>query len=127
MAGHRADDVSAVAPVAARVAIAATFVPGLVGLVAVVFAATLLLAYALLGFAVMHGDHPRRARRAPLCSSALYLSSSARLAAAAAIALLGLADTAFALRAPRRGAAAARLRPAHSTPNPDETTERQWK
>lgn len=42
------------APAALAAAIAATFVPDLIGLVAAVFAASLLFGYALLGFAVVH-------------------------------------------------------------------------
>jgi hypothetical protein len=42
------------APTALAAAVAATFLPDLIGLIAGVFAASLLLAYALLGFAVMH-------------------------------------------------------------------------
>jgi hypothetical protein len=43
------------APVALAVSVAGTFLPGIIGIIAGFFAATFLIAYAVLGFSVIHG------------------------------------------------------------------------
>ena len=58
VAGDRADDFSAVRPTVLAIAVAGTFLPDLIGLASGVFTASLLLAYALLGFAVLHAITP---------------------------------------------------------------------
>jgi hypothetical protein len=85
------------APILLAVMIAGTFVPGLVGLVSSFFAATLLLAYAILGFAILHG-----ATRA--ISARLVILIGAWVAVLMlgwpifVVAILGLADTFIDLR-----------------------------
>ena len=52
------------APALTAAAVAASFLPGIVGISAGVLAASLLMAYAILGFAVLHIDHPRHGQPA---------------------------------------------------------------
>ena len=90
----------AAAPLLLAGLIAATFAPGLVGLVAVFFAATLLLAYAVLGFAVIHGATRGMSARIIILVAA-WLSVFVLGWPILLIALLGLADTFIDLRGRR--------------------------
>jgi Predicted membrane protein (DUF2232) len=87
----------AVAPILLAGSIAATFVPGLIGLVAVFFAATLLLAYAVMGFAVIHGATRGISARIIILVAA-WLSVFVLGWPILLVALLGLADTFIDLR-----------------------------
>jgi hypothetical protein len=78
--------------------IATTFVPGLIGLIAVFFAATLLLAYAVMGFAVIHGATRRISARIVILVAA-WLSVFVLGWPILIVAILGLADTFIDLRA----------------------------
>ena len=86
-------------------AVAGTFLPGLIGIVAGIFAVSLLTAYAVLGFAVLHAittGFPGR----PLLLGLAYIAATAVYWFALAVALVGLADTIFDIRgrvAARRG------------------------
>ena len=90
----------AAAPLLLAGMIAATFAPGLIGLVAVFFAATLLLAYAVLGFAVIHGATRGMSARIIILVAA-WLSVFVLGWPILLIALLGLADTFIDLRGRR--------------------------
>jgi hypothetical protein len=90
----------AAAPLLLAGLIAATFAPGLVGLVAVFFAATLLLAYAVLGFAVIHGATRGISARIIILVAA-WLSVFVLGWPILLVALLGLADTFIDLRGRR--------------------------
>jgi hypothetical protein len=85
-------------PIALAAAIALTFTSGLVALVATIFAATLLMAYAILGFAVLHGITAGLASRGLILGAiwALVLVLGWPLGF---VALIGLADAALGLRA----------------------------
>jgi hypothetical protein len=87
----------AAAPLLLAGSIGAAFVPGLIGLVAVFFAATLLLAYAVLGFAVIHGATRAIAARIIILVAA-WLSVFVLGWPILLVALLGLADTFIDLR-----------------------------
>jgi hypothetical protein len=86
------------APLLLAAAIAGTFLPGLFGLVAGLLSATLLLAYAILGFAIIHGASRGLALRTIIVVSAwvavLLLGWPLLL-----VVLLGVADTFIDLRA----------------------------
>jgi hypothetical protein len=83
--------------------IAATFVPGIIGLLAVFFAATLLLAYAILGFAVIHGA-TRGVSARTMILIAVWLSVFVLGWPILLVTMLGLADTFIDLRSRvRRG------------------------
>jgi hypothetical protein len=90
----------AAAPLLLAGLIAATFAPGLIGLVAVFFAATLLLAYAVLGFAIIHGATRGISARIIILVAA-WLSVFVLGWPILLIALLGLADTFIDLRSRR--------------------------
>jgi len=85
------------APLLTGGAIAASFLPGMVGTGAGVLAAALLMAYALLGFAVLH--HITRGMKArPLLLGGAYVSVMVLGWPALLMMLLGLADTALNIR-----------------------------
>jgi hypothetical protein len=85
------------APLLTGGAIAASFVPGLIGTAAGVLAAALLMAYAFLGFAVLHHMTRGMNARALLLGSA-YVSVMVLGWPALLMMLLGLADTALDIR-----------------------------
>jgi hypothetical protein len=101
------------APAITALAIAAWFLPGLPGMVGTVFSASLLTAYAIMGFAVLHAITRGRGGR-PFVLSGVYIAvivflwpgllmsvlglANVFLWPALLMALLGLADTAFDLR-----------------------------
>jgi hypothetical protein len=87
----------AFAPAITALAIAAWFLPGLPGMIGSVFSASLLTAYAILGFAVLHMMTRGRSGR-PFLLSGIYVVVIVFLWPALLMALLGLADTAFDLR-----------------------------
>lgn len=93
------------APLLAAAAVAATFLPGMVGLGASVLTASLLIAYAALGFAVLHSITRGMSSR-PFTLSGAYAVVLVFGWPVLAMSLLGLADTAFDFRgraARRRG------------------------
>jgi hypothetical protein len=85
------------APAITALAIAAWFLPGLPGMIGSVFSASLLTAYAILGFAVLHMITRGRSGR-PFLLSGIYVAVIVFLWPALLMSLLGLADTAFDLR-----------------------------
>jgi hypothetical protein len=87
----------AAAPFALAGSVAATFAPGIIGVVAGFFAATLLLAYAILGFAVIHGATRGMSARMIVLVAA-WLSVFVLGWPLLLITLLGLADTFIDLR-----------------------------
>jgi Predicted membrane protein (DUF2232) len=95
-------------PTLIAVAVAASFVSGLIGTIGTVFACSLLLAYAILGLAVMHAITRGMASR-PFALGGLYAALLLfiwQVWPALLLSLLGLADTAFNIRsrvAGRRG------------------------
>jgi predicted membrane protein DUF2232 len=101
----------AFAPVALALAIAGSFLPNLLGTICGILAASLLMAYAVLGFAVLHsitrGAGGRSLVLGTVYAVVLILGWPALL-----ISLLGLADTALALR--QRFAARRKPPPPHS-------------
>jgi hypothetical protein len=98
----------AFAPAITALAIAAWFLPGLPGMVGTVFSASLLMAYAILGFAVLHAI-TRGLNSRPFALSGIYVATIIFIWPVLAMSLLGLADTAFDLR----GRAARRRPPSH--------------
>jgi hypothetical protein len=78
-------------------AVAGSFLPGMAGIVAGIFAVSLLTAYAVLGFAVLHAVTIGLNGR-PLLLGLAYLASTAVYWIAFAMALVGLADSAFDIR-----------------------------
>jgi hypothetical protein len=93
------------APALTAAAVVATFVPGLVGVSAGVLSASLLMAYAILGFAVMHAITRSMSGRS-LTIGGVYAAVIMLGWPVLAMSLLGLADTAFDFRgraARRRG------------------------
>jgi hypothetical protein len=85
------------APLLTGAAIAASFLPGIAGTAGGVLAAALLMAYALLGFAVLH--HITRGMNArTLLLGGAYVSVMVLGWPALLMMLLGLADTAFNIR-----------------------------
>lgn len=96
------------------IAVAATFLPGIVGLAAGFFAATLLLAFAILGLAVIHGASRAFPGRMFILAAvwlALFMLGWPLLFAA----VLGLADTLIDIRA--RFAGGGPNLPTHRPPN----------
>lgn len=86
------------APLLLAVAVAGTFLPGLIAVVAGLFAATLLVAYALLGFAIVHHVSRRYSARLLLLTAmwlAVFMIGWPILIAA----LIGLADSFIDFRA----------------------------
>ncbi len=85
------------APVLLAVALAGIFLPGLPGIIADVFAAALMMAFAVLGFAVLH-VLTRGTTGRPLVLGGVYTAVIIFGWPAIILALLGLADTALDLR-----------------------------
>jgi hypothetical protein len=79
-------------------AVAGTFLPDMIGIVAGIFTASLLLAYALLGFAVMHIVTLGISGRAFVLTG-LYLAVGVFGWPIVLLSLLGLAETILGLRA----------------------------
>src|SRR5207253_527424 len=93
------------APALVGAAVVASLLPGIVGTSAGVLAASLLMAYAILGFAVLHMITRGMGSR-PFTLSGIYLAVLVFGWPVLLMSLLGLADTAFDLRgrtARRRG------------------------
>ena len=93
------------APALVGAAVAASFLPGIVGISAGVLAASLLMAYAILGFAVLHAITRGMGSR-PFTLGGIYVAVFVFGWPVLVMSLLGLADTAFDLRgraARRRG------------------------
>jgi hypothetical protein len=93
------------APMVTGVAVAGFLLPGLAGIASGVLMASLLMAYAILGFAVLHAITRGIATR-PFVLGGVYASVIVFFWPALALTLLGLADTAFDIRgrvAGRRG------------------------
>jgi hypothetical protein len=93
------------APAVAAVAVAGSFLPGMVGISAGVLAASLLMAYAILGFAVLHMITRGMSSR-PFTLGGVYLTVLVFGWPVLLMTLLGLADAAFDFRgraARRRG------------------------
>jgi hypothetical protein len=86
------------APALLAAAVAVSFVPGMIGIIGGVLAAGLLMAYAILGFAVLHAITRAVGGRA-LILGGIYLAVIVFGWPVLAIALLGLADTALGIRA----------------------------
>ena len=84
--------------VALAAAIAGSFLPDLVGVLAGVLAASLLMAFAILGFAVLHAITRGLGSRAILLTGA-YAAAIVFFWPLLAIAMLGLAENAFNIRA----------------------------
>jgi hypothetical protein len=88
------------AAAALAVAVVLSFLPDIAGLMASLFAATLAIAFAILGFAVMHAaTRGLAARRGILAGT--YVLSAMMMWPVAIMALIGLAETLFHLRAGR--------------------------
>jgi hypothetical protein len=85
------------APAVTAVAVAASFLSGIVGISAGVFAASLLMAYAILGFAVLHMITRGMGSR-PFTLGSTYVAVLIFGWPVLVMSLLGLADTAFDLR-----------------------------
>jgi hypothetical protein len=79
-------------------AIIASFMPGLVGIIAGTLTASLLMAFAIVGFAVLHAITRRRNARGFMLAGA-YAAVIVFGWPVLLVALLGLADAAFAIRA----------------------------
>ena len=93
------------APLLLAIAMVASFLPGMVGIAGGVFAAAWLMAFAILGFAVLHAITRGTSSRMVVLG-ALYAAVIIFGWPMLAIALIGLADTAFDIRgrvARRRG------------------------
>ena len=85
------------APLLLAMALAGVFLPGLLGIVSDVFAAALIMAFAVLGFAVLHVVTRSTGGR-PLVLAGVYTAVIVFGWPAIILALLGLADTALDLR-----------------------------
>jgi len=85
------------APALLAVAIAGTFLPGIAGTVASILAASLSIAYGILGFAVLHSI-TRNAKARPLLLGTSYAAVFVFGWPVLLIAMLGLADTIFGFR-----------------------------
>jgi hypothetical protein len=86
------------APLLLAIAIAGTFLPGLAGIVAGFYSATLLLAYAVLGFAVVHGASRAMAAR-PFLLTGVWFAVLVLGWPLVLVAMLGLADSMIDIRA----------------------------
>jgi len=92
-------------PVLLAAAIAGSFLPDLLGILAGAFAASLLMAFAMLGFAVLHAITRGMSTRA-LVLAAVYAAAAVLGWPVLAMSILGLAEAAFNIRgrvARRRG------------------------
>ena len=85
------------APALLAVAIAGTFLPGIVGTIAGILSASLSMAYGILGFAVLHSI-TRAARARPLLLGTSYAAVFVFGWPVLLVAMLGLADTIFSFR-----------------------------
>lgn len=99
------------APAVAAAAVAGSFLPGLLGVVFGVLAAALLMAYAILGFAVLHAITSGMNSR-PLLLGGVYVAVVVFGWPVLVMSLLGLADAAFNFRG---RAAGKRGPPTHGT------------
>ena len=93
------------APALTAAAVVASFIPGIVGVLAGVLSASLLMAYAILGFAVLHAITRGTSSR-PFTLGGVYAAVVVFGWPVLMLSLLGLADTAFDFRgraARRRG------------------------
>ena len=93
------------APPVMAAAVAASFLPGIAGVSGGVLAASLLMAYAILGFAVLHAVTRGMTSR-PFTLGGVYVTVIVFGWPVLVMSMLGLADTAFDLRgrtARRRG------------------------
>ncbi|MCZ7656416.1 MAG: DUF2232 domain-containing protein [Xanthobacteraceae bacterium] len=88
----------AFAPMLLAGAVAATFLPGAVGILASALMASLLMAYVVLGFAVLHAI-TRELRERPLILGGVYATAALFGWTLLIVALLGLAEAIFAVRA----------------------------
>jgi hypothetical protein len=88
----------AMAPLALAAAMGGTFLPGIVSVIAGLFAATLLLAYAILGYAIVHGASRGMPTR-PLVLMATWFATFLLGWPILLAALLGIADSFIDLRA----------------------------
>ena len=86
-------------PIVLAVAVAATFLPELLGLIGGVFAASLLLAYALLGFAVVHFVTLGVAGRGLMLTGLYFIVMLFSWPLLLVMSALGLIETMLALRA----------------------------
>jgi hypothetical protein len=86
------------APLLLAVAIAGTFLPGIPGIVAGFYSATLLLAYAVLGFAVVHGASRTTAAR-PFLLTGVWVAVLVLGWPLLLVAMLGIADSMVDIRA----------------------------
>src|SRR5215475_10752580 len=84
-------------PIFLAAAIAGSFLPDLLGVLAGAFAASLLMAFAMLGFAVLHAITRGMSTRAPVLA-AVYAATAILGWPVLAISILGLAETAFNIR-----------------------------
>ncbi|MEX2127177.1 MAG: DUF2232 domain-containing protein [Xanthobacteraceae bacterium] len=103
------------APLLLAAALAGTFLPGIAGVVAALFGATLLLAYAILGLAVIHGASRAMPARTIILAAvwlAVFVLGWPLLLAA----MLGLADSFIDLRARAARGGPTNL-PTHKPPN----------
>ena len=85
------------APALLAVAIAGTFMPGIVGTIAGILSASLSIAYGILGFAVLHSI-TRAAKARPLLLGTSYAAVFVFGWPVLIVAMLGLADTIFGFR-----------------------------
>ena len=85
------------APALIGVAIAGSFVPGLIGVASGVLAASMLMAYAILGFAVLHAI-TRGTNGRPFILGGVYAAVMVFGWPVLVMTLMGLADTAFDIR-----------------------------
>ena len=85
------------APALTALAVAGSFLPGLIGIAAGVLGAALLMAYGILGFAVLHAITRNMGGRA-FTLAGVYVTTIVFVWPVVAMALLGLADAAFDLR-----------------------------
>jgi predicted membrane protein DUF2232 len=85
------------APALLAVAIAGTFMPGIVGTIAGILSASLAIAYGILGFAVLHSI-TRAAKARPLLLGTSYAAVFVFGWPVLIVAMLGLADTIFGFR-----------------------------
>ena len=111
------------APTVLAIAVAGTFLPDLIGLASGVFTASLLLAYALLGFAVMHAITIGIGGRHFMLAG-LYLTVGLFGWPIVLMALVGLIETMLALRARVPQGAARPLHQVRTPSNPIRTTEK---